>query len=76
MTRMNSWRQHAAALSSCRNVSVTEAGHDSRVSCNSRKEGAMPKLRLVVGLVVGLAICAGVMSGTRAFQTAVGCYRD
>ncbi len=30
----------------------------------------MPKLRLVVGLVVGLAICAGAMSGTRAFQTA------
>jgi hypothetical protein len=28
----------------------------------------MPKIRLTVGIAVGFAICAGVVSGTRAFQ--------
>src|SRR4051812_7786683 len=32
------------------------------------KERTMPKIRLTVGIAVGFAICAGVVSGTRAFQ--------
>ena len=36
---------------------------------HTKGEIIMPKKSLTVGIVIGLAVCAGVVSGTRAFQT-------